>query len=244
MLQLFVEYGETSPYCAQFESDSVSVHVLKYCLQEDLLIPLEEARILSLAGTELQDGFRISKGDQFLRLSFRLLGGKGGFGSLLRSGGSGRIAKKKTNLDACRDLSGRRLRSVKDQKEYVALVIDLFLLLFLIKSIGRIEEWLKKEPERRRAEKELLEQRIKDGLSDAPKKAVVLDPEFLKQSKEITESVSLSVEKGLSLAAQEKKKTVAPIKFSSAWDVDTLPDEELDEGGPSLKKTARHLKAH
>ena len=110
--------------------------------------------------------------------------------------------------------------------------------------MGRIEEWLKKEPERRRAEKERLEQRIKDGLSDGPKKAVVLDPEFLKQSKEITEGVSLSVEKGLSLAAQEKKKTMAPIKLSSAWDVDTLPDGELGEDGPSSKKTARHLKAH
>ena len=127
MFQLFVDYGATAPYCALFESDSVSVHVLKYCLQEDLLIPIEEARILSLGGGELHDDFRISsQGDHFLRLSFRLLGGKGGFGSLLRSGGSGRIAKKKTNLDACRDLSGRRLRSVKDQKEYVVVFVIRF----------------------------------------------------------------------------------------------------------------------
>lgn len=37
-----------------------------------------------------------------------MLGGKGGFGALLR--GQGRDGKVTTNFDACRDLSGRRVR--------------------------------------------------------------------------------------------------------------------------------------
>ena len=46
-----------------------------------------------------------------LTVSLRLAGGKGGFGSLLRS-----MNPKKTladNYDSCRDLSGRRLRTVQ-----------------------------------------------------------------------------------------------------------------------------------
>ena len=44
----------------------------------------------------------------------RLLGGKGGFGALLR--GAGRAALT-DNFDACRDLSGRRLRHVNADKK-------------------------------------------------------------------------------------------------------------------------------
>lgn len=45
----------------------------------------------------------------------RLRGGKGGFGSLLR--GSGAAQKKTTNFDACRDMSGRRMRHVNAEKK-------------------------------------------------------------------------------------------------------------------------------
>ena len=42
-----------------------------------------------------------------------LMGGKGGFGSLLRS--MKPKAKGNENFDACRDLSGRRLRTVNNE---------------------------------------------------------------------------------------------------------------------------------
>jgi len=46
----------------------------------------------------------------------RILGGKGGFGSLLR-GATIRVGQKKTsNFNACRDLNGRRLRHVNTEK--------------------------------------------------------------------------------------------------------------------------------
>jgi len=41
-------------------------------------------------------------------------GGKGGFGSLLRGSGKGAVTE---NEDACRDLSGRRLRTVNAEKK-------------------------------------------------------------------------------------------------------------------------------
>jgi len=57
-----------------------------------------------------------------IRVLFRLLGGKGGFGALLRKQTNSR-GKKTKNFDACRDLTGRRLRhstAVDRIKEWMA----------------------------------------------------------------------------------------------------------------------------
>uniref|UniRef100_A0A7S0L8D9 SDE2-like domain-containing protein n=1 Tax=Coccolithus braarudii TaxID=221442 RepID=A0A7S0L8D9_9EUKA len=82
----------------------------------------EAARLLGLpsielrlkCGTgELHDGMRLSgTGVRHfpVRVALRLLGGKGGFGAMLRASGKGGV--KTTNFDACRDLNGRRLRHV------------------------------------------------------------------------------------------------------------------------------------
>lgn len=44
----------------------------------------------------------------------RLRGGKGGFGSQLRAAGGRMSSGKATNTDSCRDLSGRRLSTIKE----------------------------------------------------------------------------------------------------------------------------------
>lgn len=49
-----------------------------------------------------------------LELGVRLLGGKGGFGTQLRAAGGRMSASKATNVDSCRDLSGRRLGTIKE----------------------------------------------------------------------------------------------------------------------------------
>ena len=53
-----------------------------------------------------------------LRLSPRLLGGKGGFGSQLRAAGGRMSSQKTNNNDSCRDLTGRRLSTIKEAKKY------------------------------------------------------------------------------------------------------------------------------
>lgn len=53
-----------------------------------------------------------------LRLTPRLKGGKGGFGSQLRAAGGRMSSQKTSNNDSCRDLSGRRLSTVKEAKKY------------------------------------------------------------------------------------------------------------------------------
>ena len=42
-----------------------------------------------------------------------------GFGSLLRAMGNKRSGEETDNIDACRDLSGRRLRHVEGEKKCV-----------------------------------------------------------------------------------------------------------------------------
>ena len=49
-----------------------------------------------------------------------LLGGKGGFGSMLRA--LGNQIQKTTNKEACRDLSGRRLRDINEEKRMKSFV--------------------------------------------------------------------------------------------------------------------------
>ena len=59
--------------------------------------------------------------DISLQLLPRLLGGKGGFGSQLRAAGGRMSSQKTSNNDSCRDLTGRRLSTIKEAKKFVAL---------------------------------------------------------------------------------------------------------------------------
>uniref|UniRef100_A0A182QHS8 SDE2-like domain-containing protein n=1 Tax=Anopheles farauti TaxID=69004 RepID=A0A182QHS8_9DIPT len=72
-----------------------------------------------------QNGRRVSltnvdaiRPDIPLRVCERLPGGKGGFGSMLRAIGA--QIEKTTNREACRDLSGRRLRDINEEKRLKA----------------------------------------------------------------------------------------------------------------------------
>ena len=71
---------------------------------------------LSHNGRHIHDDQRIvaAPGD-VLQVCMRLPGGKGGFGSMLRALGA--QIEKTTNREACRDLSGRRMRDVNDEKK-------------------------------------------------------------------------------------------------------------------------------
>lgn len=57
----------------------------------------------------------LDQGDRLVYCYGRLVGGKGGFGSMLRAIGA--QIEKTTNREACRDLSGRRMRDVNDEKK-------------------------------------------------------------------------------------------------------------------------------
>jgi len=142
-----------------------------------------------------------------LRLTPRLLGGKGGFGSQLRAAGGRMSSQKTNNNDSCRDLNGRRLSTLKEAK--------------------RLAEYLESEPQRlaakaeaQRAKLETLEKRlgIEHGQPRKPGEASVEvlagkkhrfdDTEYLEQSRDLVDNVKSAVSVGL--LKKRKKAKISP----------------------------------
>lgn len=88
------------------------------CDQDICGVPCSLQR-LRFSGKDLRDDQRLgdfgAEHGCVISLLLRLRGGKGGFGALLR--GQGRDGKITTNYDACRDLTGRRLRHINADKK-------------------------------------------------------------------------------------------------------------------------------
>ncbi|KAK7020521.1 APC amino acid permease [Favolaschia claudopus] len=146
-----------------------------------------------------------------LRLTPRLLGGKGGFGSQLRAAGGRMSSQKTSNNDSCRDLSGRRLNTIKEAKK-------------LVEYLESEPDRLKAKAEAQKAKLEALERKLgieapsKDGpsaagpskpsgSSDEPpvmagKKHRFDDTEYLEQSRDLVDGVKSAV----SVALLKKKK--------------------------------------
>ncbi|KAK6142739.1 hypothetical protein DH2020_023087 [Rehmannia glutinosa] len=97
-----------------------------------------------------------------VHLLLRLRGGKGGFGSLLRGAATKAGQKKTNNFDACRDMSGRRLRHVNAEK--------------------KLEEW-RAEAEERKLEKraeEYIKKKTKEVVKSGKSKGVIVLRKALK----------------------------------------------------------------
>ncbi|XP_047434368.1 replication stress response regulator SDE2 isoform X2 [Mugil cephalus] len=136
----------------------------------------------------------------------RLCGGKGGFGSMLRALGA--QIEKTTNREACRDLSGRRLRDVNHEKE--------------------MAEWLKKQAEREAEKEQRRLERLQRKLAEP--KHQFTDPEYQRQCHDLSERLEDSVLKGLqaSSSAQVKAGDVSSTK---------RPNNDQSSVPPKKKKT-------
>lgn len=148
----------------------------------------------------------------------RLLGGKGGFGSMLRAIGA--QIEKTTNREACRDLSGRRLRDINEEK--------------------RVKEFLAKGGPTTDDSEERKKRKLQ-RLCQAPK-TEFKDEHYEKNMSEMTESVSDAVECGIKAGTSEiptKKKIKVKTYFDS--DLDTDSSDESDEE-KVLKKSDDELK--
>ncbi|KAF8575169.1 hypothetical protein K439DRAFT_1545535 [Ramaria rubella] len=137
----------------------------------------------------------LNTNDVFVRIIPRLCGGKGGFGSQLRAAGGRMSSQKTNNNDSCRDLSGRRLSTVKEAKKLAA--------------------YLESEPERKKAAAEARKAKIEslerqlgiDASSSKGKeddkatgaKRRFDDTEFIEQSRDIVDSVKSAVALGSSV---------------------------------------------
>lgn len=150
-----------------------------------------------------------------IRLTPRLVGGKGGFGSQLRAAGGRMSSQKASNNDSCRDLSGRRLSTVKEANKCVIVVITPMWLAvtnaYTIASF-RMVEYIENEAARKKAEKdaqraklEALESQLGIDSSNgaasstpaAGKKHRFDDIEYLEQSRDIVDGVKNAVAAGM-----------------------------------------------
>eukprot|EP01128_Nolandella_sp_AFSM9_P004856 TRINITY_DN2271_c0_g1_i3.p2 TRINITY_DN2271_c0_g1~~TRINITY_DN2271_c0_g1_i3.p2 ORF type:complete len:357 (+),score=136.06 TRINITY_DN2271_c0_g1_i3:66-1073(+) len=144
-----------------------------------------------------------------VHLSLRLLGGKGGFGSLLRSK---KNTVKTTNFGASRTKDGRRLRDVQALQNAPAVT--------------------KAREEAKKAEKEALAARNHKRREEA------LRDDKLEQMREaIVENVKGSLEEGLAIAEERRAKEEALIeaqrvkrkKAVSSWMPDGMDDSDSDD---------------
>ncbi len=119
-------------------------------------------------------------------------------------------SQKTSNNDSCRDLSGRRLSTIKEAKKYVMHAFSIRGLPSNV--ICRLADYIESEPlrkkaaqEAQRAKLEALEKKlgITPGGSSSPpdplagKKHRLEDTEYIEQSKDIVENVKSAVSVGV-----------------------------------------------
>ncbi|KAF6207471.1 hypothetical protein GE061_015917 [Apolygus lucorum] len=157
----------------------------------------------------------------------RLRGGKGGFGSMLRAIGA--QIEKTTNREACRDLSGRRLRDINEEQ--------------------RLKKWISQQGER---DKEVEEKKKKklEKLSREPKHEFK-DATYESERSDLTDKISDSLEQGIKASASTVKrktedvapaKAVKPKKKKTLLDDDfSSSDDESDDSPSSEPSTSKAI---
>uniref|UniRef100_A0A915D124 Sde2 N-terminal ubiquitin domain-containing protein n=1 Tax=Ditylenchus dipsaci TaxID=166011 RepID=A0A915D124_9BILA len=144
---------------------------------------------------------------KLIQIHFRCLGGKGGFGSILRSF---RIHRS-TNQLMCRNLNGRRLADVKEEE--------------------RLKKWIEKKADREKA-KELKAKEKYERLKQGGPKHQFSDQKYLQNRDRILDQTEDAVEAGMK-AMQEKQMDEEnpapnPIQDSSASEASTSSESDFD----------------
>ncbi|KAK3037314.1 hypothetical protein RJ639_032076 [Escallonia herrerae] len=147
--QVIVKLLDGKSKTLNFPSPWIPTSSLKALIHQFTRIPTHYQLLLSNGRHLNDDASPLLTGPHppTVHLLVRLRGGKGGFGSLLRGAATKAGQKKTNNFDACRDMSGRRLRHVNAEK--------------------RMEEW-RAGAEGRRMER-VAEEFIKKKVKEAKK---------------------------------------------------------------------------
>lgn len=151
-MQLFVRGLQSATVVLEAGVDS-SVFNVKNLIEQRTGVPAG-LQGLVFAGRQLDNSrslvsYGVVQGSTF-HLVLALRGGKGGFGALLR--GQGRDGKITTNFDACRDLSGRRIRHVNAEKklaDHMAQAKERELEKVAVQHIKEVAKQAKKDVEQK-----------------------------------------------------------------------------------------------
>jgi len=165
----------------------------------------------------------ISQKSDFVSLKFVLkggcVGGKGGFGSLLRSAKS---SKKTTNFGSCRDLNGRRIRDIQYER--------------------KIMDWTENQKTNpRKDEKQILREEEEFEEMDQIKKK---KERWEMETKNITKRVEESVEKGLAIQKEKeelKRKREEETTVKLFGMADDISESDLSDSEEEVEqKSKRH----
>lgn len=110
--------GRSVVRCFQMnDTPCISANCVAAALSSAISLPRSCFVLISRGHVVSDDDLIAERGDESafmeMRICRALPGGKGGFGANLRGGNA---ANKTTNFGACRDLSGRRLRDVREER--------------------------------------------------------------------------------------------------------------------------------
>ncbi|XP_069688614.1 splicing regulator SDE2 [Periplaneta americana] len=187
-------------------------------------------------GKKLSDDAILTSG--IVHIVPRLPGGKGGFGSMLRAIGA--QIEKTTNREACRDLSGRRLRDINEEK--------------------RLKNWIAQQAEREREAAERKRRKL-ERLKQEPRHNFQ-DHTYEEERSQLTEKVSDAVEQGFRIASSSngapgcsqkrkatstattsaKKKTCLWLGVDEDLDSENDSDSSEDGDGTSMEKSSKEKK--
>lgn len=218
--QIFVRSLDGTSRCLQFSSNELAGCDLKARVHDLEGISLDDFRLVT--GTkEVNSTTALEAGPDGIfpscTILLRLRGGKGGFGSLLRGAATKAGQKKTSNFDACRDMSGRRLRHVNAEK--------------------KLKQW-KAEAHERELEKTAQEYLKKLQKTKEEDTGIMEEMKVMKERSERTrESVEMAVKSGLQEAKKQlddrKRKKLESVhlhvKRSRVWIAEGIDDDSEDE---------------
>lgn len=165
----------------------------------------------------------------------KLFGGKGGFGSMLRAIGA--QIEKTTNREACRDLSGRRLRDINEEK--------------------RLKSWIEKQAEHKKEAAERRKRKL-ERLCAEPKHEFK-DQNYEKRRSTVSDMIEEAVEQGLKCAAADcltmKRKREEEVKSnkkrnifldidSDELDTTTDDDSDTEDCAPSTSSSDQQISSN
>jgi hypothetical protein len=221
-MNIFLKFPRTTPNEVGKHYDLASIFIdneensqpafrkLTQTIVSDFFVESKEFE-LSRNGIKLTESSSLSDGD-CIQISPFTLGGKGGFGSLLRS--FGKQITLSTNKDACRDLTGRRMKHVNNEKR---------LKEFMEKQIAMAKEKEEKKKEKALRRRQKLEQ-IESGGSNH----VFLDPQYNQNREKINQDLEEALNKALKKEKLKRKKPHDHAK-SSKEDADNNEDENSND---------------
>ncbi|KAJ7384780.1 silencing defective protein Sde2 [Desmophyllum pertusum] len=140
-------------------------------------IPIEELSVVHNGRLVTENSKLHLEAGDVCYTTLLLPGGKGGFGSMLRALGA--QIEKTTNREACRDLSGRRMRDINDEK--------------------KIAEWVSKQADREREKEEKKQARL--ARRRAMPKHTFDDQSYTEHIQQNSERIEDALQQGLKAAS-------------------------------------------